>query len=108
MPFLSYSIEDVEINPATVNAKVNALVSENSDNTDVVIYTSLSCVIIRAAGLSLHLHITKQSVQEASGPFSVMTGSMPVEIMVVTRVYCWLESHDYTHSCIMSDSMSMI
>jgi ribonuclease HI len=33
---------------------------------------------------------------------------MMMEVMAVTQAFRWLESQDYTHACILSDSMSMI
>jgi ribonuclease HI len=53
-------------------------------------------------------HWGDRTIQEASGAFAIATSSMMMEIMAVTKVFIWLESLDYTHACILSDSLSMI
>lgn len=60
------------------------------------------------AGLHSCMYVQVAEVQEASGAFLVTTSIMTLEIRAVIRAFLWLESHDYTQSCMLSDSVSVI
>jgi ribonuclease HI len=69
----------------------------------VVIYTDGSVVRNQRGGWELTARSGDMIVYKASGAFA-----RTMEIMVATKVFIWLESQNYTHVCISSDSLSMI
>uniref|UniRef100_A0A0B7A5H8 Uncharacterized protein n=1 Tax=Arion vulgaris TaxID=1028688 RepID=A0A0B7A5H8_9EUPU len=47
------------------------------------------------------------TVERLTGAFS-MTSCMAMEVLTVTKNLLWLKSTNYTHTCIVRDSLSMI
>ena len=97
-----------EKNAIVVNAEVNALISENSGDGDVLIYTDGSVVRHHRSAWAFTARSACQTVYEASGAYLMTTSSMTMEVIAVTRAISWLATQDYSRVCILSDSMSMI
>ena len=97
-----------EKNSIVVNAEVNALISENSGDGDVMIYTDGSVVRQQRSAWAFTARSACRTVYEASSAYLMTTSSMTMEVMAVTRAISWLATQDYSHVCILSDSMSMI
>jgi hypothetical protein len=97
-----------EQNPVAGNIEVNTFTNENPDEGDVPIYTDWSAVQHQNSAWVFPGHSVDKTVQDASGAFSITTSIMTMEEMVVTQANMWLESQNYTHLCILSDSMSII
>lgn len=83
-----------EINHTAVSAEVNALISKNIIEADMI--------YIEGSGVHHHQDSTAlaalpggRTVQEASRTFSATTSSITVEIGVVTQVFLWLETHNF-------------
>jgi hypothetical protein len=92
-----------EQNSLAVDAEVKAIISENANENDVMIYTDGSVMCKQRSAWAFIARSTGRLFQEASGAFAMKTSNMTMEIMAVTKVYIWLKSQDYTNVCILSD-----
>ena len=95
-------------NPLVVEAEVQALISENASEHDVIIYTDGSVIRHVRSSWAFTAQVGGDVVKEDSGGFAVTTSSLTMEIMAVTKAMIWLESQTFIHACFLSDSMSML
>src|SRR5579871_565052 len=95
-------------NPVAVEAEVQALVDENSQGNDIVIYTDGSVIRHVRSSWAYTARSAGEIVREASGAFAATTSSVAMETMAVTKALAWMETQIANHVCILSDSMSMI
>ena len=95
-------------NPLVVEAEVQALISENASDHDVIIYTDGSVIRHVPSSWAFTAQVGGDVVKEDSGGFAVTTSSLTMEIMAVTKAMIWLESQTFIHACFLSDSMSML
>ena len=91
-----------------MDAEVKALICENTDDTDVVIYTDGSVICHHRCAWAFTARSKGRTVHEASGAFTATTSSLTMEVFAVTQALNWLESQAYSHACILSDSLNMI
>lgn len=96
-----------EQNPIVVDTEVNALISENSNDTHAVICIDPSIVHHQWSIWVFIARSSDRTVQKACGAFAMMTSRMKTEIMAVIR-FIWPELQDYTPVCVLSDSISVI
>jgi ribonuclease HI len=94
--------------PVAVEAEVQALISENSKEGDVIIFTDGSVVRHVRSAWGFVAFRGGLSVREDSGAFPVTTSSMTMEVKAVSRAMVWLETQDDVHVVFLSDSMSML
>ena len=85
-----------EKNAIVVNAEVNALISENSGDGDIMIYTDGSVVRQQRSAWGFTARSACQTVYEASSAYLMTTSSMTMEVMAVTRAIDWLATQDYS------------
>ncbi|BFZ17186.1 hypothetical protein BsWGS_20225 [Bradybaena similaris] len=97
-----------ELNPLRINGEVGALLNEHCDEKDAVIYTDGSVIRHVRCAWAFVAYTNGKLIREDSGAFSAATSSMTMEVLAVTMAFRWLETQDYTHVCILSDSLSMI
>ena len=58
--------------------------------------------------MGVHGELNRKDCQVVSGAFAVTTSSLTMETMAVTKALAWLCTQEYTHACILSDSMNML
>lgn len=80
---------------------VNTHISENSKDTDVVIYMNASVVHHKQSIRAFMACSSGRVVQNSSGAYAVMTSSIIMEIKAVVKAFIWLESKDYTYDCVL-------
>src|SRR5579871_4377936 len=80
--------------PTAVEAEVRALIDENAEDGDVVIYTDGSVVRHQRCAWAFSAPSCNRTVKECSGAFATTTSSLTMEIMAVTNSFSWLESQD--------------
>jgi ribonuclease HI len=73
-----------------------------------VAYTVKSVIRHQRSAWAFTARSSGRIIQEASDAFARTRSSVTMEIVAVTKVSIWLDSHDYTHVFILSDSLSMI
>ena len=95
-------------NPAAVEAEVQALIFENSLDSDAVIYTDGSVVRHVRSSWAFTARAGGRIVKEDSGAFTETTSSLTMEVMAVSKAITWLETQTFTRACFLSDSMNMI
>src|SRR5579871_4624984 len=70
-----------ERTPTAVDAEVRALIEENTDDEDVVIYTDGSVVRHQQSAWAFSARARNRTVKEGSGAFAVTTSSLTMEVM---------------------------
>ena len=97
-----------ELTPVAINTEIKALIDENTTPGDALIYTDGSVIRNEKSGYAFVVMSSGKIIHEASGAYAMTTSSMTMEIMAVTQALRWMEGQDYTHACVLSDSLSMI
>jgi ribonuclease HI len=97
-----------EQNPIAVQAEVMALIAENSESDDAVIFTDGSVIRNQRCAWAFTARSGGKIVTEDSGAFAATTSSLTMEVMAVTKAFIWLESQNFSRASILSDSMNMI
>ena len=94
--------------PGETDEAVEALISENSQDGDAVVFTDGSVKRGEKSGWAFTVRCRGETVGEGSGAVEVTTSSMVMEIKAVTEALKYLQQNDFTRAVIITDSMSTL
>ena len=94
--------------PGETDEAVEALISDNSQDGDAIVFTDGSVKRGEKSGWAFTVRCRGETVGEGSGAVEVTTSSMVMEIKAVTEALKYLQLNNYTRAVIITDSMSTL
>ena len=89
-------------------AEIQASIGDISRPGDAIIYTDGSVVRGQQSGWAFTVRANGGIIHEDAGAFSLTTSSMCMEINAITEALSWLQTQQFTHAVIVTDSMSTL
>ena len=97
-----------EQNPAETSMEVLSCIDENTQASDVVIFTDGSVKRGVQSGWGFSARCRSKIIMEQSGAYSATTSSMRMEEQAATKALEWISGTVHTGAAIVTDSQSML
>ena len=94
--------------PGETDEAIEALISDNSQDGDAIVFTDGSVKRGEKSGWAFTVRCRGETVGEGSGAVEVTTSSMVMEIKAVTEALKYLPLKQYTRDVIITNSMSTL